>query len=54
MPYLSHIRSTLVKDSVEWEFSWHSESDKNRILEIVNGLNIKNFTLIKLTDKCIK
>lgn len=50
MPYISHIYSTINNDDIEWEFSWYAESDKNRIIEIVNRLQIKDYTLIKLTD----
>ena len=50
MPYISHIHSILKNDGIEWEFSWYAESDKNRIMEIVNRLQIKDYTLIKLVD----
>ena len=50
MPYISHIHSILNNDGIEWEFSWFAEPDKNRIMEIVNRLQIKDYKLIKLVD----
>ena len=50
VPYISHIHSILNNSDIEWEFSWYAESDKNRIMEIVNKLQIKDYTLIKLVD----
>lgn len=49
MPYIDYIRSIL-NDEVEWEFSWYSDFDKNRIKEIVDNLNIKKYSIVQLEE----
>lgn len=50
IPYLNHIHSILIKNSVEWEFSWYSESDRNRIKEIIKDIGIRNYSFITLHE----
>ena len=50
IPYIIHLCSIFSNDDIKWEFSWKEESDKKRILEITNRLQIKDYTLIKLMD----
>lgn len=49
-PYIRYINSIINSNKVHWEFSWFSESDKNRIYDVTKELDIRNFTLIRLDD----
>lgn len=47
-PYIKHINSMVNHDNTQWEFSWFSESDKNRIEEVVVDVGITRYSLVKL------
>ena len=49
MPYISHIR-TIVSNDVKWEFSWHTQTDKDMVKKVIERLQIKNYSLITLND----
>lgn len=49
MPYIEYINSIISNDAV-WEFSWYSESDKKRIIEVVKRIGIKHYTLVTFNE----
>lgn len=50
MPYIKYISSIINHNDIQWEFSWYSESDKNRIAEIAVNAGISQYSLVKLGD----
>jgi len=50
MPYIKYISSIICHDDIQWEFSWYSESDKNRIAEVAVNAGISQYSLVKLGD----
>ncbi len=50
MPYIKYISSIINHNDVQWEFSWYSESDKNRIVEVIVNARIPQYSLVKLDD----
>ena len=49
MPYISQIKASVSND-VEWEFSWHTKTDKEIVKKVVESLQIKNYSLVTLND----
>lgn len=50
IPYIKHISSLISHNNVHWEFSWFSESDKNRIRDVAVNIGITQYSLVKLDD----
>ena len=50
VPYIKHINSIINSKDVSWEFSWYSDSDKKRIVEIITNIGITQYSLVKLED----
>lgn len=50
IPYIKYINSIITHNSVQWEFSWYSESDKKRIVETIDNVGITQYSLVKLED----
>ena len=53
LPYIKHINSMVNHNNTQWEFSWLSESDKNRMEEVATDLGITQYSLIRLEDLAI-
>lgn len=53
MPYIKHINSIINNSHAQWEFSWLSEADKNRIEEVVVDVGITRYSSVKLEDLAI-
>lgn len=53
LPYIKHINAIVNHENIQWEFSWFSESDKNRIEKVIADTGIGHYSLVKLSDLVI-
>lgn len=50
LPYLTHILNVINSHEINVEFSWYSEKDKEHVTNIASRLDIKHYSLVKLSD----